>query len=79
MIYLGGSVKAKIFSAIVVSQLVLSSTTAWADDDGNIARPHISEIGGDDHSPGVRLVIYLTLLIIGFGIGLTVGRRTRRK
>lgn len=79
MINLGGSMKAKIFSAIVVSQLVLSSATAWADDDGNIARPHISEIGGDDHSPGVRLVIYLTLLIIGFGIGLTVGRRTRRK
>ena len=71
--------KAKIFSAIVVSQLVLSSATAWADDDGGIARPHISEIGGDDHSPGVRLVIYLTILIIGFGLGLTVGRRTRQQ
>jgi hypothetical protein len=72
-------VKAKIFSAIVLSQIILGSATAWADDDGGVARPHISEIGGDDHSPGVRFVIYATLLIIGFGVGLMVGRRTSRK
>lgn len=79
MIKFGGAVKAKVFSAIVLSQLVLGSATAWADDDGGVVRPHVSEIGGDDHSPGVRLVIYITLLLFGFGIGLTVGRRTRQK
>jgi|GEM_PF-389256 len=74
-----GSLKAKIFSAIVLAQLALSSATAWADEDGKIQRPHISDVGGDDHSPGVTFVIFATLLLIGFGIGLTVGRRTRRK
>jgi hypothetical protein len=74
-----GSVKAKLFSAIVLVQVVLTSATAWADDDGYVTRPHVSDIGGDDHSPGVTLVIFATLLLIGFGIGLTVGRRTRRK
>jgi hypothetical protein len=74
-----GSVKAKIFSAIVISQIFLFSTNAWADEDGGVPRPHVSEVGGLDHSPGVSLVIFATLLLIGFGIGLTVGRRTRKK
>jgi hypothetical protein len=74
-----GSVKAKLISAIVFAQVTLTSATAWADDDGHLTRPHISDVGGDDHSPGVTLVIFAALLLIGFGIGLTVGRRTRRK
>ena len=71
--------KRRVLSAVALAPLFFLNSTAWADDDGHAVRPHISDIGGDDHSPGVRLVIYLTLLIIGFGIGLTVGRRTRRK
>ena len=71
--------KAKIFSAIVLTQIIIGSATAWADEDGGVVRPHISDVGGDDHSPGVTLVIFATLLLIGFGIGLTVGRRTRKK
>lgn len=55
------------------------STPSWADNDNGPGRPHISDIGGVDHSPGVTLVIFLTLLLIGFGVGFTVGRRTRRK
>jgi hypothetical protein len=51
---------------------------AWADE-AHDGRPRISDMGGDDHSPGVTLVIVITLLLIGFGVGLTVGRRTRRK
>ena len=71
--------RAKLISAVVLTQIALTSATAWADGDGSTGRPHISDVGGDDHSPGVTLVIFATLLLIGFGIGLTVGRRTRRK
>ena len=71
--------KAKLFSVIVLAGIALNTATAFADDDGYVTRPHVSDIGGDDHSPGVTLVIFATLLLIGFGIGLTVGRRTRRK
>ena len=71
--------KAKIFTAIVATQLFLLSSPSWADNDNGPGRPHISDIGGVDHSPGVTLVIFLTLILIGFGVGLIVGRRTRRK
>ena len=71
--------KAKVISAIVFSQLFLLSATAWADDGTEVMKPHISDVGGDDHSPGVTFVIFLTLVLIGFGIGFIVGRRTRRK
>lgn len=69
--------KAKAISTIVFLQFALISTGAWADTNTGEERPHISEIGGADHSPGVTGVIFITLLIIGFGIGFTVGRRTR--
>lgn len=71
--------KAKIFTAVVVAQLFLMSTPSWADDDNGMGRPRISNIGGDDHSPGVTLVIFLALLLIGFGIGVIVGRKTKHK
>ena len=71
--------KARIFTAVVVAQLFLMSTPSWADNDNGVGRPRISNIGGDDHSPGATLVIFLTLLLIGFGVGFIVGRRTRRK
>ena len=71
--------KAKVLSAVVLAQIALMSSTAWADDGATTVRPHISDVGGDDHSPGVTIVIFATLLLIGFGVGLTVGRRTRRK
>lgn len=70
--------KAKVLTAIVLAQLTLLSSTAWADE-AHDSRPRISNIGGDDRSPGVTLVIIATLLLIGFGVGLTVGRRTRSK
>ena len=73
-----GSVKAKVLTAIVLAQLVLSSSMAWGEESPD-PRPRISNIGGDDRSPGVTLVVIATLLLIGFGLGLTVGRRTRRK
>jgi hypothetical protein len=71
-------VKAKVLSAIVLTQLILLSSTAWAEESSE-PRPRISNIGGDDRSPGVVLVVIATVLLIGFGIGLTVGRRTRSK
>ena len=71
--------KARVFTVVVVVQLFLMSTPAWADNDNGVGRPRISNIGGDDHSPGVTLVIFLALLLIGFGVGFIVGRRTRRK
>jgi len=72
-------VRARVITAIALTQLFLMSSLAWADDGPDQVRPHISDVGGDDHSPGVTLVIFATLLLIGFGIGLIVGRRTRRK
>jgi hypothetical protein len=72
-------VKPRLFIAVVTAQLFLMSTPSWADSDTGAARPRISNIGGDDHSPGVTLVIILALLLIGFGVGFVVGRRTRRK
>lgn len=71
--------KRRVFTVVVAAQLFLMSTPSWADNDNGPGRPHISDIGGVDHSPGVTLVIFLTLLLIGFGVGFTVGRRTRRK
>ena len=68
--------KARLISALSLGVLALTSSGAWADDDG---RPHVSDIGGEDHSPGVTLVLFITLLLIGFGVGFIVGRRTRRK
>ena len=70
--------KTRVLTAVVLAQLVLSTSMAWADETHD-GRPRISDIGGDDRSPGVTLVIVITLLLIGFGVGLTVGRRTRRK
>ena len=70
--------KAKVLIAIVLTQLIFLSSTAWGEESPD-SRPHISDIGGEDRSPGVTLVIIATLLLIGFGVGLTVGRRTRRK
>ncbi len=70
--------KAKVLTAIVTAQLIFLSSSAWAEESPD-TRPRISDIGGDDRSPGVTLVVIATLLLIGFGIGLTVGRRTRRK
>ena len=71
--------KAGVFTAVIAAQLFLMSTPSWADNDNGPGRPHISDIGGVDHSPGVTFVIFLSLLLIGFGVGLIVGRRTRRK
>lgn len=50
---------------------------AWADEYPD-NRPHVSNLYGDDRSPGVTAVVVIALLLIGFGVGLTVGRRTRR-
>jgi hypothetical protein len=72
-------VRAKALSAIVFAQLFLLGSTAWADDGPGTNRPHISDVGGDVHSPGVTFVIFLTLVLIGFGVGFIVGRKTRRK
>jgi hypothetical protein len=66
----------KIVGLVIASQLFLSTSFAWADNDNG--RPEISNIGGEDHSPGVTLVIVLALLAIGFGVGLLVGRKTSR-
>ena len=71
--------KAKIFTSLVLTQLFFLNSASWADNDSGQLRPHVSDIGGDDHSPGVTIVIFATLLLIGFGIGLTVGRKTKRK
>ena len=70
--------KAKVLTAIVTAQLIFLSSSAWAEESPDTP-PRISDIGGDDRSPGATLVVIATLLLIGFGIGLTVGRRTRRK
>jgi len=72
-------VKSRVLSVVALAPLFFLNSTAWADDDGHAVRPHISEIGGDDHSPGVTIVIFATLLLIGFGVGYIVGRKTRRK
>jgi hypothetical protein len=74
-----GSVKAKAIFAIVFIQIATLATNAWADTNTGDERPHVSDIGGSDHSPGVTAVIFITLLIVGFGIGFSVGRRTRNK
>jgi len=71
-------VKTRALIAILLLQITLLSSTSWADEPPPL-RPRISNIGGDDRSPGVTIVIILTLLFIGFGIGLTLGRRTRNK
>ncbi len=70
--------KIRVLSAVVLAQIVLSSSLAWADEAPD-NRPRISNMGGDDRSPGVTAVVIITLLLIGFGIGLTVGRRTGSK
>lgn len=71
--------KAKAISIIVFCQIVVFSTVAWADTNSGDERPHVSNVGGSDRSVGVTAVIFITLLIIGFGIGFSVGRRTRSK
>jgi len=71
-------VKTRAVIAIVLLQCTLLSSNSWADESPDY-RPHISNIGGDDRSPGVTIVIIFTLLLIGFGIGLMVGRRTRNR
>ena len=71
--------KAKAISTMVFFQIVICSPGVWADTNSGDERPHVSDIGGSDHSPGVTAVIFITLLIIGFGIGFSVGRRTRSK
>ena len=71
--------KRRVLSAVALAPLFFSNSIAWADDDGNSVRPHISDVGGDDHSPGVTFVIFATLLLIGFGVGYLVGRKTRSK
>ena len=70
--------KSKVISALVVTQLFLLNTAVWADEPHD-NRPRISDVGGEDRSAGVTLVIVIALLLIGFGVGLTVGRRTRRE
>jgi len=72
-------VKRRVLSAVALAPLFFLNSIAWADDDGNSIRPHISDVGGDDHSPGVTFVIFATLLLIGFGVGYLVGRKTRSK
>ena len=69
--------KRKLLSALVLAQMIFINSFAWADETPD-PRPHISNEGGGDRSPGVTAVIIVTLLLIGFGIGLSVGRRTRR-
>ena len=71
--------KPKAVFAFVFLQLIIFSPGALADTATGDERPHISDIGGADHSPGVTAVIFITLLIVGFGIGFSVGRRTRSK
>ena len=74
--------KAKVIFAIVFIQIATFATfatNAWADTNSGDERPHVSDIGGSDHSPGVTAVIFITLLMVGFGIGFSVGRRTRNK
>ena len=70
--------KSKILTALVFTQLILLNSSARADEAPD-NRPRISNIGGDDRSPGVTAVIIISLLLIGFGAGLAVGRRTRRQ
>ena len=70
--------KSKLISTLIFAQLVLSNSTSWADDGPDIGKPRISDVGGVDHSPGVTLVIFATLVLIGFGVGFIVGRKTRR-
>lgn len=70
--------KSKALIALVLAQLIFLNSSAWADEYPD-NRPRISNIGGDDRSPGVNAVIIIALLLIGFGIGLAVGRRTRRQ
>ena len=71
------AISAIVFIQIVFIQIALVSTSAWADSDSGSNRPRISDVGGEDHSPGVTAVIFLTLLIVGFGIGFIVGRHTK--
>ena len=69
--------KRKIITALVTAQLALVPVFAWADNGNDDARPHIMD-SPDDHSPGVTLAIFVTLLLIGFGVGYIVGRKTRK-
>jgi hypothetical protein len=69
--------KAKLFGLVVTTQLYLLTSNVWADE--TTSRPEISNIGGEDHSPGATLVIVLALVIIGFGVGFLVGRRTSKR
>ena len=71
--------KLKLISALTFSQLILLNSTSWADDGPDLVKPYISDVGGENHSPGVIVVIFLTLVLIGFGIGFIVGRKTGRK
>lgn len=69
--------KSRVLVALVFTQVVLMNSSVWADEAPD-NRPRISNVGGDDRSPGVTAVVIIALLLIGFGIGLSVGRRTRR-
>ena len=71
--------KSKLISAILLTQLFLFNSTSWADDGSDLSKPHILDLGGADHSPVVIFVIFATLILIGFGIGFIVGRKTRSK
>ncbi len=65
----------KVIGLIVAIQIFLMSSTAWADSDE--LRPEILDIR-EEWSPGAIIVIVLSLVIIGFGIGFLVGRHSSR-
>lgn len=71
--------KSKLISAILLTQVFLLNSTSWADEGPDLSKPHILDLGGVDRSPVVVLVIFATLVLIGFGIGFIVGRKTRSK
>jgi len=65
----------KVIGLIVSIQIFLMDSSAWADSDG--LRPEVLDVG-EEKSLGVLLVIVSALIIIGFGIGFLVGRRTSK-
>ena len=65
----------KVIGLIVAIQIFLMNSTAWADSDE--LRPEILDIR-EEWSPGAIIVIVLSLVIIGFGIGFLVGRHSSR-
>lgn len=66
----------KAIMGIVALQMFFLNSVAWADSDQS--RPEISDFG-EDRNAGVIIVVALTLLIIGFGVGFLVGRQTSRE